>query len=73
MTADMTVRRGSARKEAVPRRTGCCGLEVDQPAAVCSDQVLPFQVSAIGDTLPAGLGEPPPTAEQKVADVHDTE
>ena len=73
MTADVTVRRGTARKEVVPRRTGCCGLVDDQPAAVCSDQVLPFQVSAIGDTLPAGLGEPPPTAEQKVADVHDTE
>ncbi len=43
------------------------------PAAVCSDQVLPFQVSATGDTTPVAVGLLAPTAEQNVAEVHDTE
>jgi hypothetical protein len=43
------------------------------PTAVCSDQVLPFQLSASGDTAPVTVALLKPTAEQKVGEVHDTE
>lgn len=64
LAADTTVRRGTARKEVAPRRTECCGLQDGHPAAVCSVQVLPFQTSASGDTVPFALGLLAPTAEQ---------
>ena len=35
--------------------------------------MLPFQVSASGDTAPLAVEVLAPTAEQKVGDVHDTE
>jgi len=69
----VTVRRGAARKEAGPRRTGYCGYADGQRGAVTAVQVVPSQTSVSGDRAPLAVGLLTPTATQWAAEGQDTD